>query len=115
LNNQETNLLMRNTKVPQEGSTAFHMNGISAHGMGSTLEFISESEVFSALHCREVKKSSVQYITLFKTYPTLSFPGKPSYGRLANLITVVVVGAKTFMSMRDFLRPRQARLSLLGS
>jgi hypothetical protein len=52
---------MRKTKVSQEGSTAFHMGGISVHGMGSTLEFISKSEVFSAVQRREVKKRSVQY------------------------------------------------------
>jgi hypothetical protein len=40
------------------------------------------------------------------------FPGKTSDGRLANLITVV---GGTFMRMRDLLRPRPVRLSLLGS
>jgi hypothetical protein len=49
---------------------------------------------------------------LSKKYPTLFFPGKTSDGRLANLITVV---GGTFMHMRDLLRPRPVRLSLLGS
>jgi hypothetical protein len=54
---------MRKAKVPQ-GSTAFHMGGISVHRMGSTLEFISESEVFSVVQHTEVKESSVQYRTV---------------------------------------------------
>jgi hypothetical protein len=49
---------------------------------------------------------------LSKKYPTLFFPGKTSDGRLANLITVV---GGTFMCMRDLLRPRPVRLSLLRS
>jgi hypothetical protein len=50
---------------------------------------------------------------LSKKYPTLFFPGKPSDGRLANLITVV--GGGTFMRMRDLLWPCLVRLSILGS
>jgi hypothetical protein len=49
---------------------------------------------------------------LSKKYPTLFFPRKTSDGRLANLITVV---GGSFMCMRDLLRPRPVRLSLLGS
>jgi hypothetical protein len=60
-----------------------------------------------------LRKSTFEYTTLSKRYQTLFFSQKTSDGMLANLITVVE-GGGTFMSMRDLMRPRPVRFSLLS-